>query len=290
MSEENVAVLVLEQGASAASESVLAPRPLRNFSMITLGICCYAALASVYYLFPNKRLLSLGQLKFTLDTVLESIFTFLSLPVFYLVHRHGLTNFDANEGFEFPDLPIELLVLGSIIWIALGNGIHLTSKLVEQILANSGGHSGPLVNPDIHYLRQVVGHVGPHIGWQLLFVGLMLGQFKRPHQGRRSWFRGDILLWGTIFGLLFAQGSIAASCTALGFTLTALSLAVFGYLAYTSKIPSNKIPIQRFFMAGQIAFLAVMIVYWSAHYVHVQAANFATGSGGVRDILSKIVG
>jgi hypothetical protein len=269
MSEEVAAVLEINAGESSASVSSEIAQPFLRFTKITFGICLYAVLASVYYLFPHKRLLSFGQLRFTLDALLECLFTVLSLPAFYLVHRYGMTTYEENAAFDFPELPIELLVLGSIILIALGNGIHLTSKLAEQILVATEGRSDLAGARDIHFLRQVVGHVAPHIGWQLLIVGLMLSQFKWPHRGRPKWRSKNIPLWGMIFGLLFAQGTIAAGCTELGFALTAISLAVFSYLAYVSKLPSHEIPVQRFFMACQISFLLGMIVYWSVPHLMI---------------------
>ena len=269
MSEEAAAVLEITPDQSPTAASTEISRPFLRFTKITFGICLYAALAAVYYLIPNKRLLSLGQLRFTVDALLEGLFTVLSLPAFYLVHRYGMTTFEENAAFNVPELPIDLWVLGSIILIALGNGIHLTSKLAEQILATTGGQSDPAGARDIHFLRQMVGHVTPHIGWQLLIVGLMLSQFKWPHRGKSRSPNNLIPFWGMIFGLLFAQGAIAAGCTELGFVLTAISLIAFSYLAYVSKLPSHEIPVQRFFMAGQISFLSVMIVYWSMHHLRI---------------------
>jgi hypothetical protein len=267
MAEDTADVLEITNDKSPIAVSYGVAQPVPGFTKITFGICLYAALASVYYLIPNKRLLSFGQLRFTLDAFLECLFTVLSLPVFYLVHRYGMTTYEENMAFDVPELPIELLVLGSIILIALGNGIHLASKLAEQIVITTGGQSDVAGTKDIHFLRQVVGHVAPHIGWQLLFVGLMLGQFKWPHRGKPRWLSKHIPLWGMIFGLLFAQGTIAAGCMDLGITLTVISLAAFSYLAYASKLPGHEIPVQRFFMASQISFLLGMVVFWSVPHI-----------------------
>lgn len=266
MSEESAAIL---EGQSITSIPSEADRPLQGFTKILLGIGCYAAFAAIYYTMPNKRLLSFGDLRFTLDALLECIFTILSLPTFFMVYRYGVTTFDENLAFPVSDMPIELLLVGSIIFIALGNGIHLTSKLAEQILINSGSRADLASIKEVHFLRQIVGHVGPHIGWQLLFVALMLGQLKRPFRGRTAWLSRYVPLWGVVFGLLFFQGTIAAGCLRLGFVLTLISCAVFGYLAHKSRLPSYEIPIQRFFMSSQISFLVGMVVYWTVPHIHM---------------------
>ena len=266
MSEESVAVLEAQSITSAPYEE---SKPMPGFVKLILGICCYAAFASIYYLMPNKRLLSIGDFRFTLDALLECVFTMLSLPAFFLVHRYGVTTFDENQAFAVPEWPIELLVIGSIIFIALGNGIHLTSKVAEQILTNSGAHADLASIKEVHFLRQIVGHVAPHIGWQTLFAALMLGQLKRPFRSRTIWVNRYVPLWGIVFGLLFFQGTIAAGCLTLGFSLTLISCAVFAYLAYKSRIPSYEIPIQRFFMSSQVTFLVGIMVYWVVPHIHL---------------------
>jgi hypothetical protein len=141
--------------------------------------------------------------------------------------------------------------------------MHLTSKLIEQLLATSDASSQLASKGSIHYMRQVVGHVAQHVGWQVLFATLMLGQLKRPYRGR-EWGSRYIPFWGIVFGALFTQGTIAAGCLMLGFALTLVSLVVFATLALRSRIPMREIPILRFFQYVQITNLTVIVLYWSA--------------------------
>jgi hypothetical protein len=105
-----------------------------------------------------------------------------------------------------------------------------------------------------------VGHVFPHIGWQLLFCAVMLGQLKRPYRGKE--LKPAILPSGIIFGLLFAHGAIAGDCTHIGFVLTALSCLGFSYLGRKSELLAGEIPTLKFFYFSQITFLLTMGVYW----------------------------
>ncbi len=263
MNEESVAILEISQGDGSTTPRPAKSRPIRGITKIVFGICCYVVFAATYFLRPNKPVLSFGQMRITVDALLEVTLTVLSLPGFFLVYRYGFRTYDENLEFAIPELTIELLLVTSMIWIALSNGIHLTSKLVEQILVSSDASRGLACGRSIHYLRQVVGHVAQHIGWQMLFASLMLGQLKRPYRGRMP-SKSYLPHWGVVFGLLFTQGTIAEGCMNLGFALTLFSCALFGYLGYKSKLPSQEIPVLKFFLSSQLTFLFGMILYWSA--------------------------
>ena len=57
-------------------------RPIRNVRLVAIafGLSCYASFAALYFLKPNKPLISLGQLRLTIDALLELVFTVLTLP------------------------------------------------------------------------------------------------------------------------------------------------------------------------------------------------------------------
>src|SRR5208283_2191590 len=158
----------------------------------------------------------------------------------------------------------DALFVVALAWVAIGNGIHLTAKLNEQMVSSL--NDGPVmgVKSNFHWIRQVVGHVFPHIGWQVLFAALMLGQLKRPHLGSKP--RTLVSFFGTLFGLLFAHGAIAGGCTHIGFALTAISCLVFSYLGYKAKLESGELPILNFFFSGQITFLLTMVIYWGVFH------------------------
>ena len=266
MNEESTAVLEISEVNGSTTTERPNGQSIRRTTKIIFGICCYTLFAAMYFLRPNKPVLSFGPLRYTVDSLLEVVLTVLSLPTFFLVYRYGATTYAENLGFGAPEPMIDLLLVTSVIWIALSNGIHLTSKLVDQILTASDPNSLVTGRASVHYLRQVIGHVAQHIGWQMLFAALMLGQLKRPYRGRAQ-TNSYLPCWGVVFGLLFAQGTIAAGCTALGFTLTLVSCALFIYLAHKSKMPSHETPVVQFFVSGQITFLLGMLFYWSL--VHV---------------------
>ena len=104
----------------------------------------------------------------------------------------------------------------------------------------------------------------PHIGWQVLFAALMLGQLKRPYLGSKP--RSAVSFFGTLLGLLFAHGAIAGGCTHLGFVLTAASCLIFVYLGYRAKLAPGELPILNFFFCSQVTFLLAMIIYWTVFH------------------------
>src|SRR6185295_2368368 len=126
MSEENAATLEISEGDGSTTVQSVNGQPIRGITKIVFGICCYTFFAAMYFLRPSKPVLSLGQLRYTVDSLLEVVLTVLSLPVFFLVYRYGATTFEENLEFAVPELGIELLMVLSMIWIALSNGIHLT--------------------------------------------------------------------------------------------------------------------------------------------------------------------
>jgi hypothetical protein len=264
VNEETGGVLEIRNPDESTTTRIADSGPIRGITMIFFGICCYIVFAAIYFLQPNKPVHSLGRMRFTVDALLEVTLTVLSLPAFFLVYRYGVKTYGENPEFPVSELMIDLLMVVSMIWVALSNGIHLTSKLVEQILVTSGGYRELACERSIHYLRQVVGHVAPHVGWQMLFAALMLGQLKRPYRGKMP-TKSYVGHWGVIFGLLFTQGTIAEGCTILGFTLTLVSCALFVYLVYRLKLPSHETPVVRFFLFSQITSLLVIILYWSAY-------------------------
>jgi hypothetical protein len=238
-------------------------RPILSVRIATMafGLSCYAAFAALYFLKPNKPILSIGQLRFTVDALLEWVFTVMTLPGLGLAYFYGTRHHEENPDFAVPDLLIDLLFVSAIAWVAIGNGIHLTAKLDEQMLAGVAGVPWLGIKADFHWIRQVVGHVLPHIGWQVLFAALMLGQLKRPYRGHKP--NAVIPCFGIVFGLMFAHGAIAGTCTHIGFVLTAASCLGFYYLGKKSKLLRGEIPILTFFFSSQIAFLLMMVAYWS---------------------------
>jgi hypothetical protein len=251
--------------AISARAETPAWRPVPGIRLIGVifGICLYMSLAAVYFLSPRNPVFSLGEARFTIDALLEITFTFLALPAFGIAYFYGVRHFEANQDFAVPEFAIEVMFVVAIIWVAIGNGIHLTAKLDEQ-LASALDDRGLGIKANFHWIRQVAGHVIPHMGWQVLFAALMLGQIKRPY--RRKALNPMIVTCGVAFGILFAQGAIAGSCTRLGFFLTVASCLTFSYLAYKSKLLPGEIPIQRFFFTSQITFLLTIVVYWAVKY------------------------
>ena len=106
------------------------------------------------------------------------------------------------------------------------------------MVSTLNGEQGLGIRANFHWIRQVVGHVFPHIGWQVLFSALMLGQLKRPYRGRKP--KAMIVSCGILFGLLFAHGAIAGACTHLGFALTAISCLGFSYLGQQIEVNAGR--------------------------------------------------
>ena len=52
--------------------------------------------------------------------------------------------------------------------MAVGNGIHLTAKLNEQIVSSLNDVQVLGVKSNFHWIRQVAGHVIPH--WMAIIV------------------------------------------------------------------------------------------------------------------------
>ncbi len=236
--------------------------PTRSIRLvgIAFGICCYLSFAYLYFLRPGKPVVSLGPARFTVDALMELSFTVFMLPFFGMAYLHGIRRHDENPDFAVPDFAIDLLLVAAIAWVAIGNGIHLTAKLDEQMISPLKDERGLGIKTNFHWIRQVVGHVFPHIGWQLLFSALMLGQLRRPYRGQEP--KAAVLCCGVLFGLLFAHGAIAGGCTHIGFVLTAISCLGFSYLGHKSKLPPGEIPILGFFISSQVTFLLTTVVYW----------------------------
>jgi hypothetical protein len=173
---------------------------------------------------------------------------------------HNVRNYDLNLDFQVSDAWLDVLVIVALAWVAIGNGIHLTAKLDEQMVSQLNDNHVVGLRANFHWIRQVVGHVFPHIGWQLLFCALMLGQLRRPYRGRQH--NTAVLYCGVVFGLLFAHGAIAGACTHLGFVLTAASLLGFFYLQRKTGLSDGEVPILKFFSSSQVTFLAVVAIYW----------------------------
>ncbi len=238
-------------------------RPIRSMRLLAIAfaLSCYASFAALYFFKPNKPVLSLGQMHFTIDALLEWVFTILTLPGLGLAYFYGIRNHEENQNFAVPDIAIDFLFVAAIAWVAIGNGIHLTSKLDEQMISSLNDERWLGIKANFHWIRQVVGHVLPHMGWQVLFSALMLGQLKRPYRGDKA--KAAVSFFGVVFGLLFAHGAIAGACTHLGFVLTAISCLGFSYLGHKSKLPPGEVPILRFFFCSQVTFLLIMVAYWS---------------------------
>jgi hypothetical protein len=241
---------------TAESRPVVCPRLLG----IAFGICCYVSFAAFYFFRPGNPVVSLGQARFTADSLLELSFTILALPFFGITYLYGIRHHEENLDFAIPETAIDLLLVAAIVWVAIGNGIHLTAKLDEQMVSQLTDQQVVGLRANFHYIRQVVGHVFPHIGWQLLFCALMLGQLRRPYRGREH--KTAVLYCGSLFGLLFAHGAIAGTCTHIGFILTAISCLGFSYLLRKSGLQAGEVPIIKFFFSSQVTFLLVVSLYW----------------------------
>jgi hypothetical protein len=254
----------LSTAVNECTEIVETPRlyTIRNVRLVgvAFGICCYMSFAALYFLRPTNPVIALGPARFTVDALLELAFTFLALPCFGAAYFFGIRHHEENPKFAVPGGLIDLLFVVAIVWVAVGNGIHLTAKLDEQIVSPLNGQQVSGIRANFHWIRQVVGHVFPHLGWQLLFCTLMLGQLKRPYRGERP--KALIPYCGIVFGALFAHGTIAGACTHLGFVLTVISCLGFLYLRQKSKLLPAEIPILRFFMTGQVTFMLTIAVYW----------------------------
>lgn len=250
--------------STAVNESVETAtlRPTRGIRLvgIAFGLSCYVSFAALYFFRPTNPVVSLGQARFTVDALLEWVFTILALPGLGLAYFNGIRNHEENQNFAVPDLAIDFLFVAAVAWVAIGNGIHLTAKLDEQMISNLNDEGGLGFKANFHWIRQVVGHVFPHIGWQILFSALMLGQLRRPYRGDKP--KAAVSFFGVVFGLLFAHGAIAGACTHIGFVLTAVSCLGFFYLRHKSKLPPGEVPILRFFFSSQVTFLLIMVAYW----------------------------
>jgi len=241
-------------------------RPMRSTRLVGIGfgIFCYVSLAAIYFFAPSNPVLSLGRARFTVDAVLELAFTLLALPFFGVAYFYGVRRHEENPDFAVPDFVIDLLFLAALVWVAIGNGIHLTAKLDEQMISAFTDERGLGIRANFHWIRQEVGHVFPHIGWQLLFASLMLGQLKRPYEGEKP--KPAVSFFGAAFGLLFAHGAIAGGCTHIGFILTAISYLGFSHLGRNAKVQPGELPILSFFLSSQVTFLLAMLLYWLAFH------------------------
>jgi len=251
---------VLEERVEMMEMAEARPVVCRRILGIAFGICCYVTFAAFYYFRPGNPVISFGVARFTADALLELSFSILALPFFGVAYLYGIRHHEENLDFPVSETYIDLLLVAAVVWVAIGNGIHLTAKLDEQMVAQLTDQQVVGLRANFHWIRQVVGHVFPHIGWQLLFCALMLGQLRRPYTGRKR--KAAIFYCGTLFGLLFAHGAIAGSCTHIGFVLTAISCLGFTYLLRKSGLPAGEVPIIKFFFSSQLIFLVVVSIYW----------------------------
>ncbi len=196
------------------------------------------SLAALYFFGPGNPVVSIGVARFTPDCLLELFFTVFAVPCFAFSYLNGVRNYPVNLDFHLSETLIDFMFMVSIVWIAVGNGIHLTAKLDEQMVAQLTDVQVVGLRANFHWIRQVVGHVFPHIGWQLMFTALMLGQLRRPYLGREH--KIVITYCGILFGVLFAHGAIAGACTHLGFVLTLISLLTFSYLSRKSGFADRR--------------------------------------------------
>ena len=178
-------------------------RPWRVSRMlgVAFGFCCYMAFAALYFLRPTNPVISFGQARFTIDALLEVTFTLLALPAFGMAYFYGIRHHEKSPDFTVPEFTIDVLFVVALAWVAIGNGIHLTAKLNEQIVSSVNDGQLVGVKSNFHWIRQVVGHVFPHIGWQVLFAALMLGQLKRPYMGCKPRVIGFIL-WDSFWVII----------------------------------------------------------------------------------------
>ena len=77
------------------------PRPAtcRRMLGVAFGICCYVTFAAFYFFRPGNPVVSVGQARFTVDSLLEIFFTILALPFFGVAYLHGVRNYEENQDF-----------------------------------------------------------------------------------------------------------------------------------------------------------------------------------------------
>ena len=195
----------IDESSQSSQTVVLRRRRSIRLVGIGFGIFCYVSCAAIYFLSPSNPVLSLGRARFTVDALLELVFTLLALPAFGFAYFYGIRRHEENPDFAFPEFAIDLMFLAAMVWVAIGNGIHLTAKLDEQMISALNGEQGMGIRANFHWIRQEVGHVFPHIGWQMLFAALMLGQLKRPYRRRKAKSRG-VVLRGCFWSIIRPRG------------------------------------------------------------------------------------
>ena len=142
-------VETMEAMETAESRSVVCPRLLG----IAFGICCYISFAAFYFFRPGNPVVSMGQMRFTADSVLELFFTILALPFFGITYLYGVRHLEENLDFAVPEFAIDLLLVAAIVWVAIGNGIHLTAKLDEQMVSQLTDQQVVGLRANFHYIR-----------------------------------------------------------------------------------------------------------------------------------------
>ena len=83
---------------------------------IAFGICCYVSCAIYYFIIPGNPVVSLGQARFTADSLLEISFTILALPFFGFAYLYGIRHHEENTNFHVPESAIDLLVVAALVW------------------------------------------------------------------------------------------------------------------------------------------------------------------------------
>src|SRR3989442_6435881 len=106
MNGNKSATLETNEGTNSAA---IPGRKVRvsGVAAIAFGISCYVIFAALYFSKPNKPIITFGQLHFTMDAFLEILFTFLSLPSFFLVYLYGIMDYAENPRFSGSEVAIE---------------------------------------------------------------------------------------------------------------------------------------------------------------------------------------
>jgi len=81
-------------------------RPMHGMRMVgvVFGFSCYMSFAALYFFRPSNPVVSLGQARFTVDALLELVFTFLALPFFGMAFFYGIRHYEENPDFAVPGL------------------------------------------------------------------------------------------------------------------------------------------------------------------------------------------
>ena len=97
----------IDESSQSSQTVVLRRRRSIRLVGIGFGIFCYVSCAAIYFLSPSNPVLSLGRARFTVDALLELVFTLLALPAFGFAYFYGIRRHEVNPDFAFPEFAID---------------------------------------------------------------------------------------------------------------------------------------------------------------------------------------